>query len=136
MNNTYFNRLITAAGFIGVIGVMTGAFGAHFLKSRLDVGDLETIKTGVLYLFIHVLAILLVSLLAKTGLQTRALRISGLLFLMGIIMFSGSLFIIATASLTQFPVSMIGIVTPIGGLFFIGGWFALAVNGIVKRPIH
>jgi uncharacterized membrane protein YgdD (TMEM256/DUF423 family) len=136
MDNKFYSRLIMAAGFIGAFGVMAGAFGAHFLKSRLDPAALETIKTGVLYLFIHVLAILLVGLLARTGAQTRALKVSGISFILGIIMFSGSLFIIGTSSLTGFPVSTIGFITPIGGLFFITGWFAIAVNGVGKRPIH
>lgn len=136
MNNTFYNRLIAVAGFIGAVGVITGAFGAHFLKSRLEAASLETIKTGVFYLFIHVLAILLVSLLAKMHTQTRALKISGISFILGIIMFSGSLFIIGTSSLTGFPVSTIGFLTPIGGLFFIAGWVAITVNGLWKGPIH
>ena len=62
MNDSFFNRLQSLAGIMGAIGVIFGAFGAHFLKSRLDAGDLDTIKTGVLYLFIHTLATLFVCL--------------------------------------------------------------------------
>ena len=102
-----------------------GAFGAHFLKSRLDAGDLDTIKTGVLYLFIHTLATLFVCLRSKQQPDSRQLRIAGLAFVFGSIMFSGSLFMIGTASLTGFPVSTIGFITPLGGLSFILGWIFL-----------
>ncbi len=136
MKNQFFNRLMMAAAILGVLGVITGAFGAHFLKSRLDANDLETIKTGVLYLFIHVLATLIISGIAGTGTHTTWLKTAGISFLLGVLLFSGSLFIIGTASLTGFSVSTIGFLTPIGGLFFIAGWIAILVNGIVRRPIH
>ena len=125
MNDSFFNRLQSLAGIMGAIGVIFGAFGAHFLKSRLDVGDLDTIKTGVLYLFIHTLATLFVCLRSKQQPDSRQLRIAGLAFVFGSIMFSGSLFIIGTASLTGFPVSTIGFITPLGGLSFILGWIFL-----------
>ena len=125
MNDSFFNRLQTVAGTMGAIGVIFGAFGAHFLKSRLDVGNIETIKTGVLYLFIHTLATLFVCVRAKQLPGSRQLRIAGLAFVIGMVMFSGSLFIIGTASLTGFPVSTIGFITPLGGLCFILGWIFL-----------
>ncbi|HQW24962.1 MAG TPA: DUF423 domain-containing protein [Saprospiraceae bacterium] len=125
MNDSFFNRLQSLAGIMGAIGVIFGAFGAHFLKSRLDAGDLDTIKTGVLYLFIHTLATLFVCLRSKQQPGSRQLRIAGLAFVFGSIMFSGSLFIIGTASLTGFPVSTIGFITPLGGLCFILGWIFL-----------
>lgn len=125
MNDSFFNRLQSIAGAIGAIGVIFGAFGAHFLKSRLDVSNLETIKTGVLYLFIHTLATLFVCVRSKQYPDSRQLRFAGLAFVIGILMFSGSLFIIGTASLTGFPVPTIGFITPLGGLFFILGWIFL-----------
>lgn len=124
MKNSFFNRLQSFAAAAGAIGVMFGAFGAHFLKARLDVSHLETIKTGVLYLFVHTLATLLVCVLARQN-PNQALKGAGLAFMIGIIMFSGSLFIIGTASLTSFPVSTIGFITPLGGLSFILGWIFL-----------
>ena len=125
MNDSFFNRLQSLAGIMGAIGVIFGAFGAHFLKSRLDAGDLDTIKTGVLYLFIHTLATLFVCLRSKQQSGSSQLRIAGIAFVFGSIMFSGSLFIIGTASLTGFPVSTIGFITPLGGLSFILGWIFL-----------
>jgi uncharacterized membrane protein YgdD (TMEM256/DUF423 family) len=128
MNDSFFNRLQSVAGIIGAIGVIFGAFGAHFLKSRLDAGNFETIKTGVLYLFIHTLATLYICGQSKQHPDSRNLRIAGLAFILGILMFSGSLFIIGTATLTAFPVSAIGFITPLGGLCFILGWVFLVVQ--------
>lgn len=125
MNNTFFNRLQMASAILGAIGVMFGAFGAHFLKSRLPAGDLETIKTGVLYLFIHTIAALLVCALSRQDPSSRFLKLAGIAFVTGVILFSGSLFMIGTSSLTGFPTSFIGPVTPLGGLSFILGWLFL-----------
>lgn len=125
MNNTFYRRLFTVTSLLGAIGVMVGAFGAHFLKSRLPAGDLDTIKTGVLYLFIHMLATLFVISMSRQSPDSRWLRIAGITFITGIVMFSGSLFIIGTQSLTGFPASTIGIITPLGGLCFIIGWGSL-----------
>ncbi len=132
MNNPFFNRLLALGSLAGALGVLFGAFGAHFLKSRLSAGDLETIKTGVLYLFIHTLAILLVCTLAGQRSSSKWLKNAGISFLLGMIMFSGSLFIIGTARLTGFPASAIGFITPIGGLLFILGWIFLFLEGFRK----
>jgi uncharacterized membrane protein YgdD (TMEM256/DUF423 family) len=129
MNSTFFQRLQALAAVCGVLGVVIGAFGAHFLKSRLDGTNLDTLKTGVLYLFIHSLAILVVCLMAQPQqIPNRWLKLSGIAFITGIIMFSGSLFIISTRSLTNFPASVIGFITPLGGLSFILGWLFLIVH--------
>ena len=133
MNSTFFQRLQTLAAITGVLVVIIGAFGAHFLKSRLDATNLETIKTGVLYLFIHTLATLLVCVMAqRQQIPGRWLKLSGIGFLAGIVMFSGSLFIISTRSLTDFPASSIGFVTPLGGLSFILGWLFLLFHSRAK----
>lgn len=125
MMNFFYAKLLTAASFFGMIGVSFGAFGAHFLKSRIDANELDILKTGVIYLFIHTLIILIVILLAKTDLHSRLLKSSGLLFAIGVILFSGSLFIIATKSITGFQIGYFGIITPVGGLCFITGWILL-----------
>jgi uncharacterized membrane protein YgdD (TMEM256/DUF423 family) len=129
MNNSFFKRLQFLAALLGAVGVMVGAFGAHFLKARLPAGDLETIKTGVLYLFIHTAAALVVCAFAQRTPDSRWLKTSGIAFIAGVVMFSGSLFIIGTSGLTGFPASAIGIITPLGGLAFILGWIFLAIHG-------
>lgn len=133
MVNPSFRTLLALAAVLGAVGVIIGAFGAHFLKTRLDASQLETIRTGVLYLFIHVVATLLVCALSSNNSFPKTLNLAGLSFLTGVLLFSGSLFIIGTASLTGFPVSMIGILTPIGGLFFIMGWLLLTISALKKQ---
>ena len=128
MNNPFYKRLLVVTSTLGAIGVIVGAFGAHFLKSRLPAGDLDTIKTGVLYLFIHVLATLFVISLSRQGPDSGWLRSAAISFIVGLGLFSGSLFVIGTQALTGFPASAIGIVTPLGGLCFIFGWVSLMMH--------
>src|SRR5258706_4241859 len=116
MNSTLYKFLLTTAAGLGAMGVMVGAFGAHFLKTRLETTDLEIIRTGVLYLFIHLLALLAVVLMACNDNQSRMLKGTGAFFVIGIIFFSGSLFLIATQSLTGIHISYIVICIGLGGL--------------------
>jgi len=104
-----------------------GAFGAHALKPRITPESIEVLKTGVLYLFIHSLACLLIASLSWFPGNTRLLKLAGMAFLLGITLFSGSLFIISTKSVTGIEIGFFGIVTPLGGLCFIMGWISLAM---------
>ena|SRR5688572_4663195 len=133
MNYTFYNRLLIIAGFLGVVGVVTGAFGAHFLKERIDIIHMNALKTGVLYLFIHTLGLVGVSILGKGDPDSRILKSVALTFVTGILLFSGSLFLIATQSLTSFPARYIGFLTPMGGLCFIAGWVLMMVYGFSKK---
>jgi uncharacterized membrane protein YgdD (TMEM256/DUF423 family) len=128
MSKSIFHRIAMFAAFTGAFGVIFGAFGAHALKERLPEHDLETLRTGVLYLFVHALAAIGVALAGLQNSAGRWLKASGILFLCGILFFSGSLFLISTAALTGFPKSFIGPITPIGGLLFILGWLSLAMH--------
>ncbi len=112
--------LIIAAVF-GFLGVAFGAFGAHALKDKLTPQLLETFETGVRYQMYHVFAIAIVAL-ALEHWRVGLLNISGWLFVAGIIIFSGSLYIL---SLTG--EKMWGAVTPFGGLALLGGWLTLAI---------
>src|SRR5690242_1648348 len=100
MNNSFYKILLATSAAFGAFGVIIGAFGAHFLKSRLESTDLETIRTAVLYLFIHTVALLAVALLIRNDNTSRLLKGTGVFFIIGIIFFSGSLFLIATQALT------------------------------------
>jgi len=133
MNYTFYNRLLIIAGFLGVVGVVTGAFGAHFLKERIDIIHMNALNTGVLYLFIHTLGLVGVSILGKGDPDSRILKSVALTFVTGILLFSGSLFLIATQSLTSFPARYIGFLTPMGGLCFIAGWVLMMVYGFSKK---
>ncbi len=110
------------AALSGFLAVAFGAFGAHALKSRLS-PDLQSVyETAVQYHFYHSLALLAVAVLLHSGLQHGALRVSGWLFALGIVVFSGSLYALALSN-----VRVLGAITPIGGVMFLGGWLCLAV---------
>ena len=107
------------SAFFGFTGVALGAFAAHGLKNRLTPEYLAVFHTGVLYQLIHALAIFGVALLAMQ-IQGRLVTYAGIAFTLGIILFSGSLYL-----MTLTGASKLGIITPIGGLFFLIGWAIL-----------
>lgn len=110
---------------LAAIGVVLGAFGAHALRDLLEVRQLESWKTAVLYLFIHTVAMLVLSLVSFDGPQRRIANTSWYLFAAGILLFSGSIFMLSLKAQVSFPVSWLGPVTPIGGVCFIAGWLYL-----------
>ncbi|MBB3241371.1 uncharacterized membrane protein YgdD (TMEM256/DUF423 family) [Pseudomonas sp. Tn43] len=109
------------AAFFGFTGVALGAFAAHGLKSRLSAEYLAIFHTGVTYQLVHTLALLGVALLA-TQIPGRLITWAGASFAIGILLFSGSLYL-----LTLTGISKLGIVTPFGGLAFLVGWFCLGL---------
>lgn len=112
---------------LGALAVMIGAFGAHALKNTLEnTGRLETFETAVKYQFYHVLALLLLGIL-MSKFDHRLLNYAGYSFIIGIFIFSGSLFILCLTNVGKW-----GAVTPIGGLFLIVGW-VLMFLGIFKE---
>lgn len=125
------NPYIVIAALFGMLAVIFGAFGAHGLENRLDVAMLARFQTGVEYQFYHTFALLVVALLmtqaqAQSQTQKRskpcttALTFAAWAFIVGIILFSGSLYSYALTGVRQF-----GMITPIGGLAFIVGWASL-----------
>ncbi|KJK08868.1 MULTISPECIES: DUF423 domain-containing protein [Pseudomonas] len=109
------------AAFFGFTGVALGAFAAHGLKGRLSSEYLAIFHTGVTYQLVHALALLGVAVLA-TQLPGRLIGWAGGLFAVGIVLFSGSLYL-----LTLSGVGKLGMITPIGGLAFLGGWLCLGL---------
>ncbi|MFW0757098.1 DUF423 domain-containing protein [Pseudomonas sp. H11T01] len=109
------------AAFFGFTGVALGAFAAHGLKNRLSAEYLAIFHTGVTYQLVHTLALLVVALLA-TQIPGRLMTWAGVSFAVGILLFSGSLYL-----LTLTGVSKLGIVTPFGGLAFLVGWVCLGL---------
>ncbi|MFV0933290.1 DUF423 domain-containing protein [Pseudomonas jessenii] len=109
------------AAFFGFTGVGLGAFAAHGLKNRLTPEYLTIFHTGVTYQLVHTLALLGVALLA-TQIPGRLLAWAGASFAIGILLFSGSLYV-----LTLTGISKLGIVTPFGGLAFLAGWLCLGL---------
>ena len=116
------------AAFFGFTGVALGAFAAHGLKNRLTPEYLTIFHTGVTYQLVHTLALLGVALLA-TQIQGRLITWAGVSFTVGIVLFSGSLYV-----LTMTGISKLGIITPFGGLAFLIGWVCLGLAAWRLQP--
>jgi uncharacterized membrane protein YgdD (TMEM256/DUF423 family) len=124
------NIVLTASVF-GVMAVILGAFGAHSLKESIGENALDIWTKAVEYQFYHVFALLFLSNFPE---QTRLTRLAHLFFSLGIVFFSGSLYILATREIHHLQLaSYIGPVTPIGGLFFILGWMMLFFTAAKKK---
>jgi uncharacterized membrane protein YgdD (TMEM256/DUF423 family) len=114
MNKLLWIRLTALSG---ALAVMLGAFAAHSLKGSLTPQMLDTYQTGVLYHFIHTLALLGA---LNLPINQRSLHWAARSFMLGIVLFSGSLYLIAVSG-----ISVLGIITPVGGSAFIAGWLLL-----------
>lgn len=125
-------RIILTAAIFGAVAVVLGAFGAHGLEGKLSEDQLETWETAVDYQFYHTLALLFLSTFSRA--KNSFIRVSFVSFVVGIILFSGSLYLLSTHSLTGFlPPAILGPVTPIGGLAFIVGWVGLFVATLKNK---
>ncbi|MBS3803974.1 MAG: DUF423 domain-containing protein [Oleiphilaceae bacterium] len=112
-------------GLFALMAVMAGAFGAHSLRGVVDGRGLEIFQTGANYQMYHALALILVSVLSGFSLPRRPLNLAGVFFAAGILLFSGSLYLMV---LTQSPA--LGAITPIGGVCFIVGWVLVVITGL------
>jgi uncharacterized membrane protein YgdD (TMEM256/DUF423 family) len=127
MQKTFLMIGSTAAG----IAVMLGAFGAHSLKEKLQPEQLQVFETAVRYQVYHAFALIVVGLLSQRF-NSSLLNYSGYLFIIGIIFFSGSLYLLSAKSLLGIEHwKFLGPVTPLGGLCLICGWL-LVVLGVFK----
>ena len=114
--------LLTGA-VLGTFAVMIGAFGAHALKSGLEAeGRLDTFETAVKYHFYHTLALLIIGVLLY-HIQDKLLEYAGLSMLAGVLIFSGSLYILCLSG-----IRWVGAITPFGGLLMIVGWVLLFIG--------
>lgn len=116
-----FRGFLMLAAFFGFTGVGLGAFAAHGLKNRLSAEYLAIFHTGVMYQLVHTLALLAVALLA-VQIPGRLMTWAGISFVIGILLFSGSLYLLTLTGVTQ-----LGIITPFGGLAFLIGWLMLGL---------
>ncbi len=121
--------LIAVGALFAGLAVVLGAFGAHGLANSLSARELAVWQTGVQYQMFHSIALMGVGILLWIWQTRRTLFYAGYAFLVGILLFSGSLYAIAFFKLTN-----VGIITPIGGLFFIVGWILLLWSA-VTTPI-
>ncbi len=115
-------RTFSAGALLAGVAVLLGAFGAHALTGSLSRDRLDVWETAVRYQMYHALAILIVGHLRRRS-PAAALKVAAMLFGVGIVLFSGTLYVMAITDM-----SWLGAVTPLGGLAFIAGWVALAVG--------
>ena len=112
---------IVIAAIFGLLAVIAGAAGTHALRDTLDASALRTFETATRFQMYHALALLAAGILSMHW-QTRALTISAALFALGIVLFSGSLYILALSGIGIF-----GAVAPVGGICLMAGWVSLAL---------
>jgi uncharacterized membrane protein YgdD (TMEM256/DUF423 family) len=124
-------QIIITAALFGLAAVVFGAFGAHALKESISSSALEAWKTAVSYQFYHTLALLFLSNFSKY--RSRAIRISYWAFMLGIILFSGSIYLLSIDSIIGMNLSFLGPVTPIGGFLLILGWIFLLLSAIKNK---
>ncbi len=123
---------IKTAAILGVLAVALGAFAAHALKERISDYAVNIFETGVRYQFYHVFALLVAGILYKEF-PNRFIKWAGILFITGIILFSGSLYCLMYIKGAVMPgYKWIGAITPIGGLAFILGWLSLFIGCFTK----
>jgi uncharacterized membrane protein YgdD (TMEM256/DUF423 family) len=115
---------LLAGALAGIVGVGFGAFGAHGLRGRLSAEMLAVFETGVRYQMYHGLALMALAALSDR-LNGRLIEAAGWLFIAGIVLFSGSLYLLAVTGVT-----VLGAITPIGGVAFLAGWACLVLATI------
>jgi uncharacterized membrane protein YgdD (TMEM256/DUF423 family) len=120
--NSKSKALIIAAGILGFLGVAIGAFGAHYLSSKITSEMMNIYHTGVMYNLIHAVVILIIGLSDKDKFY-----MAGVFFILGVILFSFSLYLYAITSVIAFA-----FITPFGGMFFLIGWLVIVIKTIKK----
>ncbi len=126
------NKTILATGLVlGLLAVVLGAFGAHGLKRVIGPEEINTFETGVKYQMYHALFLMCLSMLPNIANSTKMTIFY--IVLGGVLLFSGSIYALATNSLTAFDLKKIGFITPIGGTLLIAGWGMLIYSVLSKK---
>lgn len=120
-------QFIVIGAFSAAVAVILGAFGTHGLQNKITKERLEVYRTGVNYHLYHSLGLIVLGMLNNSSSAQTYIIWSGWLIIAGIILFSGSLYLLVLSDKKQF-----GMVTPFGGLAFISGWLALGLAFIIK----
>ncbi len=131
---TVFDKnMVVTASFLAAATIAMGAFGAHGLKNMVDAAALTTFETGIRYQMYHCLAILAVGLVPS--IPEKIKKTVFWFFILGILLFSGSIYLLALNEVLPFNSAKIGFITPIGGLLFIIGWiwFAFKMLSLKKQ---
>ena len=119
---------LVAGAFLALLAVMAGAFGAHGLRGLVSDRGLEVFQTAVTYQMYHSSALVLLALLSGQGLPRKWLGWSAGFFLAGILLFSGSLYLLVLTD-----IRWIGPITPLGGMSFMVGWALLITSGFRRN---
>lgn len=132
-NTNNMNKQVLVLGAIfGLTAVILGAFGAHGLKDLISVEQIATFETGIRYQMYHALFLLFVGIMPAIDMKTK--RVIFYLVLVGVLLFSGSIYGLATNNLTNFDFKAIGFMTPIGGLLLIISWLLLLIKFLKNKP--
>lgn len=113
-------KILISALFLGVIAIILGAFGAHGLKKVIEEPQLNSFEVGVRYQIYHALFLLFVA--QSVWLTEKEKMIVFYLTIFGVLLFSGSIYLLATATITNIKTKLIGPITPLGGLLLISSW--------------
>ena len=113
-------KILLAAVFLGITAIILGAFGAHALKKVLSVEQLQSFEVGVRYQMYHALFLLFIGVFAFLNEKERLLIFW--LTILGVLFFSGSIYLLATNGITNLKTKFLGPVTPLGGLLLISAW--------------
>ncbi|MDD5151617.1 MAG: DUF423 domain-containing protein [Flavobacterium sp.] len=124
-------KIISTGAIFGMLAIILGAFGAHALKKVLSMEELSTFETGVRYQMYHALFLMFIGMINE--MSQKAKKTIYYLVIFGVFFFSGSIYLLATNSLTAFDFKIIGFVTPIGGLLLILAWGTLLLNYFSKK---
>ncbi len=123
-------KIIITALLLGVISIILGAFGAHGLKNVLTIDQLSSFETGVKYQMYHALFLLFLSV--TNVVSDKAKKTIFTLVLIGVLIFSGSIYLLSTKDVTSIDITSIAFITPIGGLLLILSWIILLINVLRK----
>ena len=124
-------KIALTGAFIGMIAIIFGAFGAHLLKKYLSIEELNTFEVGVRYQMYHALFLLFLS--TRKEIAEKTVKTIYNLVVAGVILFSGSIYLLATKSLTVFDFKIIVFATPLGGFLLILGWLVLFLAILRKK---
>lgn len=121
------------AALLGALSVAMGAFGAHGIRGAVSPDVFDIYETAIKYQFYHTFALLAVGILFSSY-PGKLMSTAGLFFIVGIVLFCGSLYLITALMASGKTISAaIGVITPVGGLFFIGGWILLLLALLSKK---
>ena len=124
-------KIIIIALIMGITAIILGAFGAHALKELLNTQQLATFETGIRYQMYHALFLLFLG--NYTDISQKTKKIVFISTIIGVLFFSGSIYFLSTNQITTIEFGIIGIITPIGGLFLIFSWIFLLYKIIMNK---